>query len=72
MNDTDKTRPIEKEEYLEKARFKIVVPANLDALTSSTSYCENCFRDQMFSKKLQRFMIDYAIKVNSKNPLTDK
>lgn len=72
MTDTSTTRPIDKEEFQRKSRYSIVVPANLDKDTSPTSNCEECYAGQRFSKKLQRFMIDYSIKVSSKNPLTDK
>ncbi len=63
---------ISKEKVREQAQFKVVVPANLDAQTSATSDCEQCYAGQNFSKRLQHFMIDYSIKVSSKNPLTDK
>lgn len=72
MTDASTTRPIDKSDFQTKARYKVVVPANLDSKTSDTSYCEDCFAGQRFSKNLQRFMIDYAIKVSGKNPMTDK
>jgi len=72
MSDTDDTRPIERDTFLVKSQFKVVVPSGLDKQTSSTSYCEDCFAGQVFSKSLQRFLIDYSLKVTGKNPLTDK
>lgn len=72
MTDTSNSQPIDKVDFQRKSRYNIVVPVELDKMTSDTSNCEDCFAGQQFSKKLQRFMIDYSIRVSSKNPLTDK
>lgn len=72
MAEENTKNPIPKADYEKKAQYKVVVPTNLADQTSKTSYCEDCFQGQAFSKRLQFFMIDYSIKVSSKNPLTDK
>jgi hypothetical protein len=72
MVDINTTRPIDSEELLRKTRYSIVVPASLASQTSPTSNCEDCYLGQVFSNKLQLFMIDYSLKVSSKNPITDK
>ena len=70
--DSNVNNPTDRDDFLKKSQFKVVVPANLDSKTSGTSSAETCFTRQVFSKKLQRFLLDYSIKVSSKNPLTDR
>lgn len=72
MANPSNTPAIDKDEYLEKTRFKVVIPHNLTEDLSTTQNCERCFALQEFSRKLQVFMIDYSLKVSSKNPLSDK
>ena len=60
-----------KQDYLRKAHYNISVPADLDAQTSSNEDAEACFVYQRFSKRLQRFLIDYSIRVSSKHPIAN-
>lgn len=53
-------------------QFTVVFPQELGNQLSDTSIAEDVFIGYKFCAQLQKFMLDYAYKVNSGIPLSDE